>query len=494
MTVKCSRLVWGPKEAWRLMLNFLGSPKMQTKPMQDYFTTLSSLQHYLVEQRRQLEALTPSWRSALETALQQQTAPLRRVLSEFETSQRALTSATLSMTLTEAVEAAQIAFNRIQPPQLEQPAVQSALATARQAFEQLNSISKRFQPYATALSAISEQLQVASRSLEETLRFEQSFGGQLLKRLASLEKTESEEEFRDSAGQLVQEVEDQSQRLPQTRVARIGLLLTVLAILISIYSIIDQKGEQARLNRYFLRIDEQLTNLGDRLAQEVVDDDEAADIEAPRCYLTKGSVPLREGPSAQHDITRRLHPQTLVEVVSRDGNWLEVEIYDFAEMQTDQGWVYKRHLSALDVSESIISHTAEELETEELETRGRLQLLALLGAVKDASLSVAELESAGISRQRLKELRDQNYLLGIQLPFQRGFLYPRWQFEDDLTPKAFLPRVLEVADEAGLDALTVHQILTNPAAGGGVTPLQLCEDGRIETTLDILRAFGESGG
>lgn len=137
---------------------------------------------------------------------------------------------------------------------------------------------------------------------------------------------------------------------------------------------------------------------------------------------------------------------------------------------------------------------AEDLETEELEASGRLQLLALYRAVEEASLSVAELESAGISRQRLKQLRDQHRLLGIRLPFQRGFLYPRWQFEDDLTPKPFLPRVLDVAQEAGLDALTVHQILTNPAAGGGVTPLQLCEDGRVDTTLDILRTFGESGG
>jgi hypothetical protein len=137
---------------------------------------------------------------------------------------------------------------------------------------------------------------------------------------------------------------------------------------------------------------------------------------------------------------------------------------------------------------------AEEMDLGELEASGRLQLLALYRAVEEDSLKVAELEEAGISRQRLAQLRQQDRLLGIKLPFQRGFVYPRWQFEDDLTPKGFLPEVLAAAREEGLDPLTVHRVLTRPEAGGGEPPVALCQGGRVDLAVNALRALGQSGG
>lgn len=137
---------------------------------------------------------------------------------------------------------------------------------------------------------------------------------------------------------------------------------------------------------------------------------------------------------------------------------------------------------------------AEEMTSEELEASGRLQVLALYRAVEEESFSVAELERAGIHRQRLKQLRDQNRLLGIQLPFQRGFRYPRWQFGDDLRPKAYLPEILEAAHEMGWDALSVHRLMTQSKGEGAPAPLELCERGRIGLALNALRAAGELGG
>lgn len=137
---------------------------------------------------------------------------------------------------------------------------------------------------------------------------------------------------------------------------------------------------------------------------------------------------------------------------------------------------------------------AEELTPGELEASGRLQVLAVYRAVEEESFSVAELEEAGIQRQRLKQLRDQDRLLGIQLPFQRGFLYPRWQFGEDLRPRRFLPQILAVARESGWDALSVHRFMTHPQKGGAPAPLELCERGSVELALNALRAAGELGG
>ncbi len=137
---------------------------------------------------------------------------------------------------------------------------------------------------------------------------------------------------------------------------------------------------------------------------------------------------------------------------------------------------------------------AEDMDLEALEASGRLQVLARYRSVEDQSLSVAQLEAAGIQRQRLKQLRDQDRLLGIKLPFQRGFLYPRWQFGDDLRPKMYLPEILKVARAEEIDALGVHLVMTNPTAGGGTMPLELCEQGRLDLALNALRGTGELGG
>lgn len=136
----------------------------------------------------------------------------------------------------------------------------------------------------------------------------------------------------------------------------------------------------------------------------------------------------------------------------------------------------------------------EQMELEDLEASGRLQVLELYREVEEASLSVAELEEAGIQRQRLKQLRDQGRLLGIQLPFRRGFLYPRWQFGRDLRPKEFLAEVLRVAGEKGLDPLSVHRLMTHAGSGGGTTPLELCEQGQTRLALNALHGTGEVGG
>ena len=146
------------------------------------------------------------------------------------------------------------------------------------------------------------------------------------------------------------------------------------------------------------------------------------------------------------------------------------------------------------LAEMRVSTDAETLDLPSLEASGRLQVLALHRRVEEESLSVAELEAAGIQRQRLKQLRDQDRLLGIKLPFQRGFLYPRWQFGDDLRPKSFLPDLLKVAREEEIDALGVHLVMTNPTAGGGKTPLELCEQSRLDLALHALRGTDELGG
>jgi hypothetical protein len=130
-----------------------------------------------------------------------------------------------------------------------------------------------------------------------------------------------------------------------------------------------------------------------------------------------------------------------------------------------------------------------DLDDEEVERRARLRLQTLYAKVIRDSFTVADLrERYGTTRQRLKQLRDEDRLFGIDVPFQRGLLYPRWQFGlADGRPRAQMPKLIGAAREAHLDAIAFHMLMNNTAAGGGLSPLDLLEDGEEQAVLEILR-------
>ncbi len=129
----------------------------------------------------------------------------------------------------------------------------------------------------------------------------------------------------------------------------------------------------------------------------------------------------------------------------------------------------------------------------ELEAQGRLRVYSLFRTVEGQSWTVAELEGLGIQRQRLKQLRNQKRLLGIKLPSHRGFLYPHWQLTEAMRPREIVQELVEAGEDAGLDSLGLHLLLTNPRAGGGETPLEMIERGRSDLALNVIRTADEMG-
>lgn len=145
-----------------------------------------------------------------------------------------------------------------------------------------------------------------------------------------------------------------------------------------------------------------------------------------------------------------------------------------------------------DALEAVEVDNAVEVGREEAEARARLRLHALYQRIIRDSYSVADLRTR-VSRQRLKQLRDQDRLFAIEIPFFKGMLYPRWQFELGTgKPRAIMPELVAAAREAGLDAIGFHQTMLSPAAGGGdLTPVDLLDEGQEEAVLRILRAANQ---
>ena len=138
---------------------------------------------------------------------------------------------------------------------------------------------------------------------------------------------------------------------------------------------------------------------------------------------------------------------------------------------------------------------------EELEVRNKLRVFARYREIEERSLPGSELqERLGVSRQRLGQLRKEERLLGVKLPIHREVYYPLWQFGEDGRPLGIMPRLIEAAEEAGMGALALDALMTNPGAveseAGGDTPAEFLRSGAPEAeeyVLGVVRAALSGG-
>jgi hypothetical protein len=156
---------------------------------------------------------------------------------------------------------------------------------------------------------------------------------------------------------------------------------------------------------------------------------------------------------------------------------------------------FVRRASASDFDEltALLDRTIDEphADDEALDDWGRLRVLTMYEQVRGDVHTVGWLEEHGVSRQRLNQWRSAGRLCGIKgVPGVRGYAYPRWQFDDTLHPRDFMPDLTAAAEDAQLDPLALHLLLTNPAAAGGQTPLTLAEQGEFALVERLIRAAG----
>jgi hypothetical protein len=137
---------------------------------------------------------------------------------------------------------------------------------------------------------------------------------------------------------------------------------------------------------------------------------------------------------------------------------------------------------------------------DELEVRNELRIFARYREIEERSLSGHELqERLGVSRQRLGQLRKEQRLLGLRLPIRREVYYPLWQFGKDGRPLGVLARLIEAAEEAGMGAIALDALMTNPAAvdaDNGETPADLLRSDDPEAeeyVLGVVRAALSGG-
>jgi hypothetical protein len=128
------------------------------------------------------------------------------------------------------------------------------------------------------------------------------------------------------------------------------------------------------------------------------------------------------------------------------------------------------------------------IDLEEARARARLRLHAMYRKLIVESVTVRQMrEDWGLSRQRVGQLRDENKLFAVKIPYHRELFHPRWQFTLDHRPRPEMPELLKEAQAAGLDAVGLHQLMTGERSGRP-SGVQLLDAGRADEVVALIRA------
>jgi len=110
------------------------------------------------------------------------------------------------------------------------------------------------------------------------------------------------------------------------------------------------------------------------------------------------------------------------------------------------------------------------------------------------SFSTAELEEKlGVSRQQLSNWRRARKLVWLEPPFERGFFYPAWEFDDRGRPYDLIPALSDASDEARLDALSLHRLMVSETATPRGPLMFALRDGEDDYVLEVVNASSAQG-
>jgi hypothetical protein len=123
-----------------------------------------------------------------------------------------------------------------------------------------------------------------------------------------------------------------------------------------------------------------------------------------------------------------------------------------------------------------------------VEEHARFRMKATYLTVMEESFTVAQLrEWLRLSRQRVKQLRDEDRLFAIKAPYERSLLYPRWQFDVDGRPRHEMPGLIAAARAANLDALGFHLLMTG-SRGDEPSGVQMLREGRPDVAFALVNS------
>lgn len=128
---------------------------------------------------------------------------------------------------------------------------------------------------------------------------------------------------------------------PEGAVSYLNWLGIILTLLIFVYQDFSGRAMEQRLNTHLLSAEQRLLKaLEQREPQTRV----------ANLFMTTRRLHLRKLPTREASSIRVLPANRLVEKTGQEGDWFEVEVFDYLTGRVERGWMYRRYLISVEVT------------------------------------------------------------------------------------------------------------------------------------------------
>lgn len=202
----------------------------------------------------------------------------------------------------------------------------------------------------------------------------------------------------------------------------------------------------------------------------------AIDLEGPRANELRNAVPLLY--QLSHPYDHALDPYQRLQMRGLPLVSLDAPVWGMPFVHTDNE---APGLEADDSVESVLNevlgaggpYLADEdllnAEEQRIRAENRLELILAAARIRNECYGPAQVqEILGVSRERLRQLREKGRLVGITGGERKGTLHPYWQFDPEGGTFDGIGEIYSAAKKAGMTERQLHFFMTerNPRLGG----------------------------
>lgn len=192
-------------------------------------------------------------------------------------------------------------------------------------------------PALPVIQAFSSSLILASRNDAALRAFEGTFAGQILQTARGMVEA-ADEEIPDRISDITELLGRRIEKASRGPISIEGWVQIILAILLHITNVLSERKMELNLTDRLRSIEERFPTVaptqGTRQGRELR-------------MVSTSILRVRAKPSKRAQVIGRLTRNSLVRILSTQGEWARVEFFDFIGGKTSTGWVAARYLQVL---------------------------------------------------------------------------------------------------------------------------------------------------
>lgn len=195
-----------------------------------------------------------------------------------------------------------------------------------------------------ALHSIAYEWQRTLADASALQKFSQSFGGKIIEHLHQITSVEDNSYAEQHVDYLDTLLVDQLSQLPKSQLSKETVIQIIFSILLFLIAFFNSMQLEDNINSRIEDLEEvvleKLHDTEDRLLERF----KGLKSENKNLFVAVEYVNLRSGPSTDSKVIYILSPNMIVEVIGKEGDWFNIQCFDYIEGVLKKGWVYGEHL------------------------------------------------------------------------------------------------------------------------------------------------------